>query len=40
MWFNELDTELVKTETLQGLGALHVSLYLIKTICDGISSRT
>ena len=39
MWLHKLDAELVQTEALQGLRTLHVSLDLIKSIRNCVTSR-
>ena len=38
MWLDELDAELVKTETLQGLCLLHIPTYFVKSIRNAVSS--
>ena len=40
MWLHELDTELVETEPLQGLGFLHIPTYFVKSIRNAVSSGT
>ena len=40
MWLDELDAELVETETLQGLGFLHIPTYFVKSIRNAVSSGT
>ena len=39
MWLDELDAELVETETLQGLSFLHIPAYFVKSIRNAVRSR-
>ena len=38
MWLDELDAELVETETLQGLSFLHIPAYFVKSIRNAVRS--
>ena len=40
MWLDELDAELVETESLQGLSFLHIPTYFVKSIRNAVSSGT